>query len=61
MNDNYSDDIRSWDDSPDSPFYSEPDCCEVCDEQLECDIGDIDVPPYAYCDNSNCEKYEVIL
>lgn len=30
--DNYTDDIRSYDDVPGSPFYEEKERCEVCGE-----------------------------
>jgi hypothetical protein len=53
---NYSDDIRMYDSDPRSPFYSEPDCCEICDSIIE---GDIDPDGVTwYCSNQDCPSHE---
>lgn len=41
MNDNYPDDVRNYDNNPNSPFYEEPpeEECEECGE-VECECKD---------------------
>ena len=53
---NYPDDIRDFDNSPGSPFYEEPPCCEECGEELEVtgldEYGDAETT----CTNEDCEE-----
>lgn len=53
---NYSDDIRNYDNDPRSPFYIDPPVCEECGVELDCDVGSDgnSVWPKYTCNNYDC-------
>ncbi len=56
--DNYPDNIRDFDHDPRSPFFNEPDQCDVCGHDLLIEIEeDLDGKyKHVYCVNIYCSE-----